>query len=239
MADNMNRLDPYQPDLYTSSKDHTYVVFISNRLTCSIHCSLHFRLSYLVIDQSKRSTCILYSMAPFPIVTMKNFGSKSLISYLYLYTHTLETRAEDNLDSRSSQQISLTIRGTPSRIITEIGGPTDTTGANWHNIHGPYTLKHLSFWTYLALGLIVLWISFVTIYACFRCCRAHIIRLDISDGENPQVYEKGSMVASKRNGRLQKRGWKRERNISVASSEVCWQKISRMLMRKYLYRSNF
>jgi len=131
----------------------------------------------------------------------------------------------------------LTIRDAPSRITTEIGGPTDTTGANWHNIHGPYALKHLSFWTYLALGLIVLWISFVTVYACFRCCQAHIIRLDISD-ENPQIYEKGSMVASKRNGRLQKRGWKRERSISAASSEVCWQKISRML-RKYIYRSNF
>jgi len=212
-------------------------VFISNRLTRLIHCSLHFRLSYLVIDQSKRPTCILYSMTPFPIVTMKSFGSKSLFSYSHLYTHTLETRAEDNFDSRSSQQISLTIRDAPSRITTEIGGPTDTTGANWHNIHGPYALKHLSFWTYLALGLIVLWISFVTVYACFRCCQAHIIRLDISD-ENPQIYEKGSMVASKRNGRLQKRGWKRERSISAASSEVCWQKISRML-RKYIYRSNF
>jgi len=212
-------------------------VFISNRLTRLIHCSLHFRLSYLVIDQSKRPTCILYSMTLFPIVTMKSFGSKSLFSYSHLYTHTLETRAEDNFDSRSSQQISLTIRDAPSRITTEIGGPTDTTGANWHNIHGPYALKHLSFWTYLALGLIAFWISFVTVYACFRCCQAHIIRLDISD-ENPQIYEKGSMVASKRNGRLQKRGWKRERSISAASSEVCWQKISRML-RKYIYRSNF
>lgn len=214
-------------------------MFINNRLARSIHCSLHFRLSYLVIDQSKRPTCILYSMTPFPIVTIKNFGSKSLISYSHLHTHTLETRAEDNFDSRSSQQISLTIRDAPSRITIEIGRPTDTTGANWHNIHGPYALKHLSFWTYLALGLIVLCISFVTVYACFRCCQAHIIRLDISDDENPQIYEKGPMVASKRNGRLQKRGWKRERSISAASSEVCWQKISRVLMRKYIYRFNF
>jgi len=212
-------------------------VFISNRLTCSIHCSLHFRLSYPAIDQSECPTCILYSMAPFPIVTMKNFGNKSLISYSHL--HTLEARAEDSFDSRSSQQVSLTSRDGASRITTEIGGPTDTAGADWRNIHGPYALKHLSFWTYLALGLIVLGISFVTAYACFSCCRAHIIRLDITNDENPQVCEEGSVAASKRNGCLQKRGWKRERNVSAASSEVCWQNISRMLMRKYVYRSNF
>lgn len=176
-------------------------------------------------------------MAPFPIVTMNNFGRKSLISYSHL--HTLETRAEDNFDSRSSQQVSLTSSDAPSRVTTEIGGPTDTTGANWRNLHGPYTLKHLSFWTKLALGLIVLWMSFVTVYACFRCCRAHIIRLDIDEGENPQVCEKRSVVASKRNGRLQKQGWKRKGNNSAASSEVCWQRISRMLIRKYIYRSNF
>lgn len=160
-------------------------------------------------------------MVPFPIVIINIFGSKKLISYSY--PHTLETRGEDNFNSRSSQQLSL---GSRYLLPIEFGRPTDAAGAGQHDAHGPYTFKHLSIWAYLAFGLIVLWISFVTVYACFRCCRAHIVRLDISDDENTQIWKKRSAAASKRKEHSHIWGWMGE--ISAASSEVCWQEISRM-----------
>jgi hypothetical protein len=75
-----------------------------------------------------------------------------------------------------------------------------------HTTKHSHTLAHLSIWAYIALGFVIFALTVVMLYACYSCCRSHVVRIE----------EVGTRDVRKRQGRwLPLKG-----SLSSAESQV-------------------
>lgn len=54
-----------------------------------------------------------------------------------------------------------------------------------------HTLEHLSVWAYIALAFVILALTVVMLYACYICCRSHVVRIDQTETIGARKRRKG------------------------------------------------